>query len=160
MLCQRLGALLSTGYHMHSLTFPSHAAVLDPVTGLGVLLLPEQLMEHCPLDSRPSGVNCGLTVSFDQNEYVQVMRQLASIGWVLPKDEEGRPRWFDAGPTDCCGRIMITLLGLDATDPGRGHQELTNSCRRIQDLAAAACCGQKAISEYLAAEYLTVEDRQ
>ena len=134
---------------MHSLTFASYAAVLDPVTGLGVLLLPDQFAEDCSTDTLLDGARSALWLNED--EYVLVMRQLGSIGWALPEDEEGRPTWFDAGPTDCCGRTMINLHGLDATDPDRGLQKLINSCRQIQDLAAAACCGERELAELLTA---------
>jgi hypothetical protein len=135
---------------MHSLTFPSYAAVLDPVTGLGVLLLPDRLAEECSTDSLLDGSDLRTNAWLNEDEYVLVMRQLGSIGWALPEDEEGRPTWFDAGPTDCCGRTMINLHGLDATDPDRGLQKLINSCRQIQDLAAAACCGEREVAESLA----------
>ena len=134
---------------MHSLTFTTYAAILDPVTGLGVLLLPDQVAEAYYAEPLPPGVDNQAMFWLDEDEYVAVMRQLGSIGWALPEDEDGQAAWFDAGPTDCCGRTMINLRGLDATDPDRGLQKLIGACRQIQDLAAAACCGEKAVAETL-----------
>ena len=133
---------------MHSLTFASYAAVLDPVTGLGVLLLPDQPAEAWSAAETPlDGVDAPSNLWLDEDEYVAMMRQLRTIGWVLPEDEDGRPTWFDAGPTDCCGRVTINLHGLDAIDADRELQQQASSCRRILELAAAACCGERAVAE-------------
>lgn len=138
---------------MHTLTFDSYAAVLDPSTGLGVLLLPDQVFENFfpePLcDETEPLTDLRSLFWLDEDEYVVIMRQLGTIGWDLPEDEDGRPAWFDAGPTDCCGRTMINLHGLDATDPDRGLQKLIRSCQQIQSLAAAACCGARELEESL-----------
>lgn len=137
---------------MHTLTFAWHAAILDPVTGLGVLILPNRWdddydLSRClgrPLWVDPEDVSFLGAVG---EEYALIMRQLTSIGWVLPRDSDGVPDWFVAGITDCCGRTMILLDGLDRTEPAFGHASLAEAKEQIQALAARACCGAEQLEE-------------
>lgn len=127
---------------MHSLIFPEHIAILDPVTGMGVLVLPGQ--RSC--DDRLSGYANDITglagaQAFSSLNYAALMTQLARVGWELPTDDEGCPAWRAAGRTDCCGRIMISLSGLDPTDPHPGRSTLAEAVRQQRNLAASACCG-------------------
>lgn len=130
---------------MHSLNFAWHAAILDPVTGLGVLILPNRWDDDDDASrcvGRPLRVNTeGLCFLGEVGEeYAIIMRQLASIGWVLPKDRDGMAEWFVAGITDCCGRTMISLEGLDRTVDDPNLRTLSEVKGRIRSLAAWACC--------------------
>ena len=128
---------------MHSLSFVWHIAILDPITGLGVLILPDQMDE----DDLANSLSCRLTVEPGSRflgqvgeEYAVIMRQLGSIGWELPRDGHGMQDWFVAGKTDCCGRTMIRLHGLDRIDPDPSLSDLAEVFRQLEDLAAWACC--------------------
>ena len=131
---------------MHSLTFDSHLAILDPDTGMGVLVLPDPVDEDRYLPASGGGVLMADTAvgnwfRLDTAEYVLTMRKLSSIGWELPWDQDDVPTWSDAGCTDCCGRTMIILHSLEPLDPDPSLQKLIDATRRIQDAAAQACCG-------------------
>jgi hypothetical protein len=131
------------GISMHTLTFPGHLAILDPVTGIGVLVLPAPADDEDHPECRPAdfaGVPdvqrfFSLPVGED---YANLMQQLASIGWELPADDRGYPAWLDAGATACCGRTMIMLYG-ERTDPQPSKHDLAASCKQQLKLAAAAC---------------------
>jgi hypothetical protein len=136
---------------MHTLFFDSHTAILDPDSGIGVLVLPDAANDAEPAHSAdlPAAVAVPSWFGVEAGEYDTIMRQLAGIGWELPRDPHGRPCWWDAGSTDCCGRTMIALraLGPGTTSPAR--QDLVSASQRIQDLAAWACCGMDALREPL-----------
>ena len=88
---------------MHTLSFEWHTAILDPVTGLGVMILPDMLDE----DDLAGSLGSRLRVQPGSRsvlgrvgqEYAVIMRQLCSIGWELPRDGHGMPDWFVAGAT-------------------------------------------------------------
>jgi hypothetical protein len=136
---------------MHTLIFGTHTAILDPTTGMGVLILPDPANADYPENSYcqdQSAVQAALRwFGNDTAEYDLILLQLGSVGWELPPNNEGMPAWFAAGCTDCCGRSMISLLGLDAIDEDPNLQQLVEVSKQIQDLAALACCGIAALTE-------------
>ena len=50
------------------------------------------------------------------------------------------PEWFVAGVTDCCGRTMVSLNGLDRTQPDPDLRTLADVKQELRRLAALACC--------------------
>jgi len=68
-----------------------------------------------------------------------IMRQLASIGWELPRDDQGDEVWFDAGCTGCCGRTMISLIGTDVDEVDTAVQDLVQASKVLQESAENAC---------------------
>lgn len=131
---------------MHILTFPSHIAILDPTTGLGVVVLPKLVARIAGWDfedrAQPPKPILRRWFGPDACQYTSMMTQLASIGWELPNDfQGGAPAWFNAGSTACCGRPMISLTGVDVDDTDWPLQQLIDSTKRIQEAAMLSCCG-------------------
>ncbi len=138
---------------MHTLFFDSHTAVLDPVTGIGVLVLPDPRDESTyliPYDRNESSQSAAERwFGVDTDEYLLILRQLSSIGWELPQGEAGALGWVDAGCTDCCGKSMIRLMGLDPLNTCPNQQQIDEAFTQIADFAVWTCCGVSLLVEAL-----------
>ena len=71
--------------------------------------------------------------------HATILRQLCSIGWELPRNNDGDPAWFDAGRTSCCGRSMISLNGIDVDDVNLSILDLIEASDRLRGSAESAC---------------------
>lgn len=131
---------------MHILTFHAHVAVLDPGTGLGVLVLPRPMTDLQGWDfdghTEPSERTLKRWFGPDADEQPTILAQLASVGWELPPGYDGTHTWFKAGSTRCCGRIMISLTGVDGGERHWPLQQLIHATKHLQAVATRACCGQ------------------
>ena len=134
---------------MHILSFELHIAVLDPLTGLGVLVLPppDPSADGWNLEDRAQATQQTVQRWFghDTREYSRILGQLTSVGWELPIDNQGSYAWFMAGKTACCGRTMVSLTGLDVENTSWSVQRLIDVSQRMQEAASVACCGQSAV---------------
>ena len=74
------------------------------------------------------------------SEYKTIIDQLSSIGWQLPRNNDGAHAWFNAGSTDCCGRTMISLTALDVVDEEVPLAYLLAVSAEINERAATICC--------------------
>jgi hypothetical protein len=128
---------------MHTLRLHSHIAVLDPDTGLGIVVLPRPVegLGGWSFDDRkqPPGRLLQRWFGSDAEEYLTMVRQLASIGWELPRDHHGACSWFRAGSTACCGRTMISLTGVDVGITCWPLPQLIDAARRMHDAASHSC---------------------
>jgi hypothetical protein len=88
---------------MTTLTTVHHAAALDPMTGYGVLALPDA--EADVLD--PFGDGVAGTVLFD---YRRMVADIEAQGWVLDTEDDGT--LVSAGRLPD-GRHLVGLYGLD-----------------------------------------------
>jgi hypothetical protein len=128
---------------VHTLIFDSHIAALEPGTGMGLLVLPDPERNIDLVLLRPRG-QAAETMSrqwfgSSVDNHVTILRQLASIGWELPRDDQGGHVWFDAGCTGCCGRTMISLIGTDVYEADSPAQDFIEAARVLQESAESAC---------------------
>lgn len=129
---------------MHKLLMNSHIAVLDPDTGSGIVVLPQpvETLLGWSFDDRMQPPSRILQRWFgaDAHEYFTMVKQLASIGWELPRDHQGAHSWLRAGSTACCGRTMISLTSVDVGIRYRSLHQLVDAARRMHDAATQSCC--------------------
>jgi hypothetical protein len=130
---------------LHTLTLDSHIAVLDPATGMGLLVLPDPVLQadaaHLPFCGQAAHRLSSTWFGPQIDAHLEVLHKLSRIGWELPHNNEGAHAWFDGGFTDCCGRTMISMLDLDFRQPEEQLlQDLIAASRRLQEHAASACC--------------------
>jgi hypothetical protein len=130
---------------MHTLFFESHSAVLDPETGMGALLLPDPKPNGHQQTSWPARTSersaARRWFGSNRSEYDTIIHDLSRIGWELPKSTRGAALWCDAGNSECCGRPMVRLVGVDyaASDPSQSS--LSEAIERMNDFAVWTCCG-------------------
>jgi hypothetical protein len=127
---------------MHTLTFHSHTAVLDPRTGMGLLVLPVPAGSVSLLALRCHGESADTMAQrwFDSaDNHRTVLGQLHTLGWQLPRNNDGAHAWYDAGCTQCCGRTMISLTSVDVEDEAIPVAWLIDSTRRMEASATTAC---------------------
>lgn len=141
------GLTKNRGPVMHILAFHAHVAVLDPDTGLGVLVLPQPVTDMQDWDfdghAQPSERTLQRWFGPDADEHATILAQLASVGWELPPGYDGTHTWFQAGSTRCCGRLMISLTGVDGGDQHWPLQQLIHATKHLQAAATHACCGHR-----------------
>jgi len=128
---------------VHTLIFGSHIAALDSGTGMGLLVLPDPDQNLGLLLLRPHGQAAELMsqrwFSKSAAAHATILRQLCSIGWDLPRNNDGDPAWFDAGRTSCCGRLMISLSGIDVDEVNLSILDLIESSDRLRESTESAC---------------------
>lgn len=93
---------------MHTIRTAAHTAHLDPMTGEGLLVLPNP-REDVP-DPFSSLGACATADSVHAADWDQMVRALDGLGWEPTQDEDGG--WLDAGRTRD-GRPIIGLYGRD-----------------------------------------------
>lgn len=145
---------------MHTLFFDSHTAILDPSTGMGVLVLPDPGNEckgPYAYADQPASFAARFWFGSNTLEYETIITKLAGIDWELPRNGRGRFSWFDAGSTDCCGKSMIVLHAAEPENLDPSINTLVAVSQQIQDMAAWTCCGMDALTS--AGPQLSVQPR-
>lgn len=100
---------------VHTLAYTCHTAYVDPMTGVGVLVLPRS-------DDDVTGAPApkSYPLSLHEAEFGSVVRQLGRQGWWVLDGEDGE--WMEEGRTED-GCLVIALYG-DSIQSGLGIVEL------------------------------------
>lgn len=102
---------------IQTITYASHTAWLDPMTGQGLLIMPSA-EEDLWLDVPPEGAPAS-AVSLQCADFDAAVGDLGRRGWVLSEPEDPDwDTWLYVGVT-ADGGMAIGLMGLDPiiTDP-------------------------------------------
>jgi hypothetical protein len=104
---------------MHRIETAAHVALLDVLTGEGVLALPD------PADDLTMP---GSTTSLHASDWDRMMAALAGLGWEISEDDDGTP--LSASVLDD-GREVVGLFGLDPIDSEPDVEACAESVARM-----------------------------
>lgn len=123
---------------MKKITYAAHVAYLDPMTGQGLLVLPEPtddlygLATADPSAPIPGAVSAE-AYSLHSADLASAVRDLRAAGWVLAEDEDG---WtpLTVGE-DAHGRAVVALCGLSPIIGEPSLDEMAEADRELAELA-------------------------
>lgn len=123
---------------MRTIENATHTAIVDPMMGVGVLILPNPDQDVAPISTRRTiETSTGPLQTIDMSSlhmagWNDIMRRLCAEGWEALEDEDGSPTVEGVRPD---GSPVYSLYGLDPIHSQPSLDQIAGSGAELRELA-------------------------